>query len=53
MMLTAEKGMAWRRLTIGGTPSHGSAPFATDNALVKAAEIIGGSPRMVAPRRAT
>ncbi len=40
MMSTAEKGVAWRRLTIGGTPSHGSSPYATDNALVKAAEII-------------
>jgi acetylornithine deacetylase/succinyl-diaminopimelate desuccinylase-like protein len=40
LVSTAEKGVAWRRLTIGGTPSHGSMPYATDNALVKAAEIV-------------
>jgi acetylornithine deacetylase/succinyl-diaminopimelate desuccinylase-like protein len=36
----AEKGIAWRRLRVRGTPSHGSMPFATDNALVKAAEVV-------------
>ena len=40
MITTAEKGVAWRRLTIAGTPSHGSMPYATDNALVTAAEVI-------------
>lgn len=35
-----EKGVAWRRLRVHGTPGHGSAPFRTDNALVKAAAII-------------
>jgi acetylornithine deacetylase/succinyl-diaminopimelate desuccinylase-like protein len=35
-----EKGMAWRRLTVRGTPGHGSMPFGADNALVKAAEIV-------------
>jgi acetylornithine deacetylase/succinyl-diaminopimelate desuccinylase-like protein len=35
-----EKGLAWRRLRVGGTPGHGSAPFGSDNALVKAAEIV-------------
>lgn len=35
-----EKGLAWRRLRIKGTPGHGSMPFGTDNALVKAAEVI-------------
>ncbi|MCY7300747.1 MAG: M20/M25/M40 family metallo-hydrolase, partial [Ilumatobacteraceae bacterium] len=40
MISTAEKGVAWRRLTIAGTPSHGSMPYATDNAVVTAAEII-------------
>src|SRR6478735_6335340 len=34
---TGEKGIAWRRLTVRGTPSHGSMPFGADNALVKAA----------------
>ncbi|MFW2335184.1 M20/M25/M40 family metallo-hydrolase [Ilumatobacter sp.] len=35
-----EKGLAWRRLRVTGTPGHGSAPFAADNAIVKAAEIV-------------
>ena len=35
-----EKGLAWRRLTVRGTPGHGSMPFGADNALVKAAEIV-------------
>jgi acetylornithine deacetylase/succinyl-diaminopimelate desuccinylase-like protein len=37
---TGEKGIAWRRLRVSGTPSHGSMPFGADNALVKAAEVI-------------
>ncbi|MEM8905314.1 MAG: M20/M25/M40 family metallo-hydrolase [Actinomycetota bacterium] len=36
----AEKGVAWRRLRIGGTPGHGSMPFGADNALVKAAGVV-------------
>ena len=36
----AEKGVAWRRLPVRGTPGHGSAPFQPDNALVKAAGVI-------------
>jgi acetylornithine deacetylase/succinyl-diaminopimelate desuccinylase-like protein len=36
----AEKGVAWRTLGVRGTPSHGSMPFGTDNALVKAAEAV-------------
>lgn len=36
----AEKGVAWRRLRVTGTPGHGSAPFRKDNALVKAAAVI-------------
>ncbi len=35
-----EKGLSWRKLTVGGTPGHGSMPFGSDNALVKAAEIV-------------
>ena len=35
-----EKGLAWRRLTVRGTPGHGSMPFGADNALVTAAEIV-------------
>ena len=37
---TGEKGIAWRRLRVKGTPGHGSMPFGTDNALVKAAEVV-------------
>jgi acetylornithine deacetylase/succinyl-diaminopimelate desuccinylase-like protein len=40
VMATAEKGIAWRRLTIRGTPSHGSMPWGSDNAVVTAAEIV-------------
>lgn len=35
-----EKGVAWRKLRVRGTPGHGSAPFRSDNALVKAAAVI-------------
>jgi acetylornithine deacetylase/succinyl-diaminopimelate desuccinylase-like protein len=35
-----EKGVAWRRLRIRGTPGHGSRPFRSDNALVTAAAVI-------------
>jgi acetylornithine deacetylase/succinyl-diaminopimelate desuccinylase-like protein len=35
-----EKGVAWRRLRITGTPGHGSMPYGADNALVKAAHVI-------------
>lgn len=35
-----EKGVAWRRLTIRGTPGHGSRPFKSDNAVVKAAAVV-------------
>ena len=37
---TGEKGIAWRRVTVSGTPSHGSMPFGADNALVTAAEVV-------------
>ena len=36
----AEKGLAWRRLRVHGTPGHGSLPWRADNALIKAAEIV-------------
>lgn len=39
-VMAAEKGVAWRRLTVRGTPGHGSAPFKANNALIKAAAII-------------
>ena len=35
-----EKGVAWRRLRVRGTPAHGSMPYRADNALVKAAEVV-------------
>jgi acetylornithine deacetylase/succinyl-diaminopimelate desuccinylase-like protein len=35
-----EKGVAWRRLRVGGTPGHGSMPYGADNALVKAAQVV-------------
>jgi acetylornithine deacetylase/succinyl-diaminopimelate desuccinylase-like protein len=35
-----EKGVAWRRLTVRGTPGHGSRPFKSDNAIVKAAGVV-------------
>jgi acetylornithine deacetylase/succinyl-diaminopimelate desuccinylase-like protein len=35
-----EKGIAWRRLRVRGTPGHGSMPFRSDNAVVKAAEVV-------------
>jgi acetylornithine deacetylase/succinyl-diaminopimelate desuccinylase-like protein len=36
----AEKGVAWRRLRVRGTPGHGSMPFRSDNALVRAAAVV-------------
>lgn len=35
-----EKGVDWRRITIRGTPGHGSRPFGSDNALIKAAAVV-------------
>ena len=35
-----EKGVAWRRLRVRGTPGHGSMPYGADNAVVKAAEVV-------------
>jgi len=39
-VLVAEKGSCWTFLRVRGTPGHGSQPFRTDNALVKAAEVV-------------
>ena len=36
----AEKGVSWRRLRVAGTPGHGSRPWRSDNALVKAAAVV-------------
>ncbi len=38
--IVAEKGTMASRLRVTGTPGHGSMPYGTDNALVKAAEVI-------------
>jgi len=35
-----EKGVAWRRLRVHGTPGHGSMPYGSDNALVKASHVV-------------
>jgi acetylornithine deacetylase/succinyl-diaminopimelate desuccinylase-like protein len=35
-----EKGIAQRLLTVRGTPGHGSMPYRTDNAVLKAAEVV-------------
>ncbi len=35
-----EKGTFWRNLVVRGTPGHGSQPFKSDNALVKAAKVV-------------
>lgn len=40
LVTTGEKGIGWRRLTIEGSPGHGSMPYGSDNALVKAAEVV-------------
>lgn len=39
-MATGEKGLGWRKVTVRGTPGHGSMPFGADNALIKAAEVV-------------
>ncbi len=39
-VIVGEKGAYWCVLTIRGTPGHGSQPLRTDNALVKAAEVV-------------
>ncbi|HKA03534.1 MAG TPA: M20/M25/M40 family metallo-hydrolase, partial [Acidimicrobiales bacterium] len=40
VVTVGEKGAAWRRLRVHGTPAHGSMPFGADNAVVKAAEVV-------------
>jgi acetylornithine deacetylase/succinyl-diaminopimelate desuccinylase-like protein len=48
-IMTAEKGSHWVRLRIRGTPGHGSLPYGSDNALVKAAELVSRIARYKAP----
>ncbi|HEV2011859.1 MAG TPA: M20/M25/M40 family metallo-hydrolase [Candidatus Limnocylindria bacterium] len=40
IMVVGEKGSYWVGLQVKGTPGHGSTPYKTDNALVKAAEVV-------------
>jgi acetylornithine deacetylase/succinyl-diaminopimelate desuccinylase-like protein len=35
-----EKGVAWRRVVVRGTPGHGSMPYGADNALVTASAVV-------------
>src|SRR5579884_1161810 len=39
-VVVAEKGSFWCRIVVPGTPGHASQPLRTDNALVKAAEVV-------------
>lgn len=39
-VMVEEKGTYWTRITVHGTPGHGSSPWGTDNALVTAAEVV-------------
>jgi len=39
-VLVGEKGTYWTKITVDGTPGHGSQPFRTDNALITAAEVV-------------
>ncbi len=39
-VMVGEKGCYWCRITVDGTAGHGSQPYKTDNALVKAAEVV-------------
>lgn len=50
-IMTAEKGSQWTRLRVRGTPGHGSMPYQSDNAVVKAAEVITRIGRYKAPLR--
>lgn len=44
-----EKGLARRRLVVHGTPGHGSAPWGSDNAAVRAAEAVTRLTRFAPP----
>jgi acetylornithine deacetylase/succinyl-diaminopimelate desuccinylase-like protein len=39
-VIVGEKGTFWCKLLVKGTPGHASQPLRTDNALVKAAEVV-------------
>lgn len=40
MILNGEKGSNWKYIEFKGTPGHGSMPFGSDNAVVKASKAI-------------
>lgn len=40
LITTAEKQGAFRHIDVTGTPGHGSMPYGTDNALVKASAVV-------------
>ena len=44
-VMVGEKGAFWCNIRVTGTPGHGSMPFRTDNALVKAALIESAASR--------
>lgn len=48
-IMTAEKGSQWTRILVKGTPGHGSMPYKSDNALVKASELITRIAKYKAP----
>src|SRR2546428_7142301 len=48
-IMTAERGSQWTRLRVKGTPGHGSMPYKSDNALVKAAELVTRIAKYKAP----
>ena len=52
-VMVGEKGVNWCTIRVSGTPGHGSRPYATDNALVTAAEVVERSGRVPARRRAS
>jgi acetylornithine deacetylase/succinyl-diaminopimelate desuccinylase-like protein len=39
-VMVEEKGTYWSKITVRGTPGHASSPYRTDNAVVKAAEVV-------------
>ncbi|MHA1973887.1 MAG: M20/M25/M40 family metallo-hydrolase [Candidatus Hodarchaeales archaeon] len=38
VFMAGEKGGAWKRIKFKGTPGHGSMPFGSDNAVIKASQ---------------
>jgi acetylornithine deacetylase/succinyl-diaminopimelate desuccinylase-like protein len=52
-VLIAERGLVWPTITVRGKPGHGSLPYGTDNALVKAAEIVRRLAEFRTPVRVT